>query len=186
LYEKNFEGAKWVMSPPLRENKDQEALWAGIRQGLIQVIGTDHCPFMWKDKKLGENDFTKIPNCAPGIEHRLELLFSEGVLKNRIDLNKFVEINSTNAARIFGLFPEKGTIAPGSDADIVIFDPDKEHSVSVNTHHHNCDYSAYEGWKVKGKTETVILRGEIAIKNGKINIQKGYGKFLKRQKPYEY
>ncbi len=186
LYEKDFEGAKWVMSPPLREIKDQQALWAGIEQGLIQVIGTDHCPFMWKDKKTGEHDFTKIPNGAPGIEHRLELLFSEGVLKNRINLNKFVEINSTNAAKIFGLFPQKGTIAPGSDADLVIFDPNKEHVISVNSHHHNCDYSAYEGWKVKGKTETVILRGKIAIKNGELNIQKGYGKFLKRQKPFEY
>jgi len=116
----------------------------------------------------------------------LKLLYSVCVIKNKITLNKFVEIKSTNAAKIFGLFPQKGTIAPGSDADIVIFDPNKQHTISVDTHHHNCDYSAYEGWKVKGKTETVILRGEIAIKNGELNIPKGYGKFLKRQKPYEY
>ena len=181
LYNDGIESAKWVMSPPLREKKDREALWAAIQQGLIQVVGTDHCPFLWKDKLKGKDDFTKIPNGAPGIEHRLELLFSEGVLKNKISLNKFVAINSTNAAKIFGLFPKKGTIAPGSDADIVIFDPEKEHTISVNSHHHNCDYSAYEGWKVKGKTETVILRGKIAIRNKKINIEKGFGKFLKRK-----
>jgi len=182
LYEKDFEGAKWVMSPPLRQEKDRETLWAGINQGLVQTVGTDHCPFMWHEKLRGEHDFTKIPNGAPGIEHRLELLFSEGVLKNRISLNKFVELTSTNVAKIFGIFPEKGTIAVGSDADIVIFDPAKKHTITAKTHHHRCDYSAYEGWQVTGKAKTVLLRGKIAIADDKVQIEKGYGKFFKRKR----
>ena len=123
LYEKDFEGAKWVMSPPLREKKDQETLWAGINQGLVQVVATDHCPFKWEQKLMGKDDFSKIPNGHPAIEHRMELLFSEGVHTGRISMNKYVELTSTNPAKIFGMFPRKGTIAVGSDADIVIFDP---------------------------------------------------------------
>lgn len=182
LYEKGFEGAKWVMSPPLREKKDQNALWSGINQGLVQVVGTDHCPFMWEQKKMGENDFSKIPNGHPAIEHRMEFLFSEGVHQQRISLTKYVELTSTNAAKIFGMYPRKGTIAIGSDADIVIFDPDKEHTISVDKHHMNCDYSAYEGLKVTGKTESVILRGQIAIENEECKLKAGYGKFIKRGK----
>ncbi len=183
VYKKGFDAAKWVMSPPIREKKDQETLWAGIEQGLVQTVGTDHCPFMWKDKLKGEHDFTKIPNGTPGLEHRIELLFSEGVKKGRINANKLVEITSANVAKTFGLFPKKGTIAVGSDADIVIFDPDEEHTISAKTHHHRCDYSAYEGWKVIGKTKTVLLRGQVAIDKGKILVEKGYGKFLKRGVP---
>lgn len=182
LYEKDFEGAKWVMSPPLREKKDQATLWAGINQGLVQVVGTDHCPFEWKKKLMGEKDFSKIPNGHPAIEHRMELLFSEGVNKGKISLNKFVDVTSTNAAKIFGMFPQKGSIGIGADADIVIFDPKKKHAISAKTHHHNVDYSCYEGWEVTGKTETVILRGKVAIDKGKEKIQKGYGKFIKRNK----
>jgi len=182
LYEKDFDGAKWVMSPPLRQKKDQEVLWAGINQGLIQIVGTDHCPFNWDQKLLGKDDFSKIPNGHPAIEHRMELLYSEGVGKGKISLNKYVELTSTNSAKIFGMYPQKGCIAPGSDADILIFDPEKEHSLSVASHHMNVDYSAYEGWKVKGKTETVILRGEIAIDKGDVKIEKGYGQFVKRNK----
>jgi dihydropyrimidinase len=181
LYEQNFEGAKWVMSPPLREKKDQVHLWAGINQGLVQVVGTDHCPFMWEQKKMGLNDFSKIPNGHPAIEHRMELLYSEGVRKGKISLNKFVEVSSTNAAKIFGMWPQKGTIAPGSDADIVIFDPDKQHTLGVAHHHMNVDYSAYEGWQVTGKTDTVLLRGQVAIEGGAVKIQKGYGRFVKRK-----
>lgn len=184
VYERGAESAKWVMSPPIRLKKDQEALWAGINQGLIQTIGTDHCPFMWHEKMTGAYDFTKIPNGAPGIEHRLELLYSEGVLKNRITLNKLVEITSTHVARIFGLAPQKGSIAVGSDADLVIFDPGHKHTISAKTHHHRCDYSAWEGWEVTGKAKTVILRGQVAINNGLVLIQKGYGKFLKRKPHY--
>ena len=182
LYEKNFEGAKWVMSPPLREKKDQEALWSGINQGLVQVVGTDHCPFMLEQKEMGKHDFSKIPNGHPGIEHRMELLFSEGVHKGKISLTKYVELTSTNAAKIFGMYPRKGTIAIGSDADLVIFDPNKEHTLSVKTHHMNCDYSAYEGKGVKGKTETVILRGQIAIEKGECKLKPGYGEFIHRNK----
>ena len=182
LYEQNFEGAKWVMSPPLREKKDQETLWAGINQGLVQVVATDHCPFMWEQKLMGKDDFSKIPNGHPAIENRMELLFSEGVNKGRITLNKFVEVASTNAAKIFGMFPKKGTIAVDSDADIAIWDANEEHTLSASTHHMNVDYSGYEGWKVKGKVKKVFLRGKLAIDNNECKIEKGYGQFIKRNK----
>ncbi len=181
LYEDGFNGAKWVMSPPLRQKKDQAHLWAGINQGLVQVVGTDHCPFMWEQKKMGLNDFSKIPNGHPAIEHRMELLYSEGVRTGKISMNKYVEVTSTNAAKTFGMFPKKGTIAPGSDADIVIFDPNKAHTLGVATHHMNVDYSGYEGWQVVGKTETVLLRGQVAIEGGEVKIAKGYGQFVKRK-----
>jgi dihydropyrimidinase len=182
LYEKDFEGAKWVMSPPLREKKDQATLWAGINQGLVQIVATDHCPFKWEQKKMGEKDFSKIPNGHPAIEHRMELLFSEGVDKGRITLNKFVEVACTNPAKIFGMFPRKGTIAAGSDADIILLDPKAKHTLSVSSHHMNVDYSAYEGWELTGKVKTVLLRGKVAIDNGKCLVEKGYGKFIKRNK----
>lgn len=182
LYEKNFEGAKWVMSPPLRQKKDQETLWAGIRQGTVQVVATDHCPFMWEQKKMGEHDFSKIPNGHPAIENRMELLFTEGVQKGKITLQQYVDVTSTNAAKIFGMFPRKGCIAPGSDADLVIFDPNEEHTISASTHHMRVDYSAYEGWKLKGKCKKTILRGRVAIDDGGVRIEKGYGKFIKRSK----
>ena len=182
LYEKDPEGAKWVMSPPLRQVKDQEALWAGLNQGLVQIVGTDHCPFKWDQKMMGKDDFSKIPNGHPAIEHRMELLWSEGVEKGRISANKFVEVTSTNPAKIFGMYPRKGCIAIGSDADLIIFDPNEQHQISVNTHHMNVDYSAYEGWQVKGKVQTVLLRGEVAIDQGEAKIEKGYGQFVKRSK----
>ena len=182
LYEKDFEGAKWVMSPPLREKKDQATLWAGINQGLVNVVATDHCPFMWEQKLMGKDDFSKIPNGHPAIENRMELLFSEGVNKGKITLNKYVEVSSTNAAKIFGMFPKKGTIAVGSDADIVLFDPNEEHTLSASTHHMNVDYSGYEGWEVTGKVKTVLLRGKVAIDKNVCLIEKGYGQFVKRNK----
>jgi dihydropyrimidinase len=182
VYEKNFEGAKWVMSPPLRQKKDQQALWGAINQGTVQIVATDHCPFMWSQKLMGEHDFSKIPNGHPAIENRMELLFSEGVQSGKISLNKFVEVSSTNAAKIFGMFPRKGCIAVGSDADLVIFDPNTEHVISAATHHMNVDYSAYEGWKVKGKCKTTILRGQVAVQDGQVRINKGYGRFIKRDK----
>ncbi len=182
LYDKGFESAKWVMSPPLREKKDQATLWAGINQGLVEVVATDHCPFKWEQKLMGKDDFSKIPNGHPAIEHRMELLFSEGVNKGKITLNKYVEMTSTNAAKLFGMFPKKGTIAVGSDADIVLIDPNEEHSISVNTHHMNVDYSAYEGWALKGKVKTVLLRGQVAIDNNECKLEKGYGKFVRRNK----
>ncbi len=181
LYERE-DGYKWVMSPPLREKKDQEALWAGINQGLVHVVGTDHCPFTIEQKMKGKDNFAKIPNGHPAIEHRMEFMYSEGVRKGKITPTKFVEICSTNAAKIFGMYPTKGTIAIGSDADIVIFDPEKEHTISASTHHMKCDYSAYEGWKVTGKTETVLLRGKIAIENNACHLKPGDGKYIKRGK----
>lgn len=182
LYERDFEGAKWVMSPPLREKKDQSTLWAGINQGLVNVVATDHCPFKWEQKLMGKEDFSKIPNGHPAIENRMELLYSEGVHKGKITLNKYVEVACTNPAKIFGMFPRKGTIAIGSDADIVIFDPDQKHVLSADTHHMNVDYSGYEGWELTGKVKTVLLRGKIAIDNGKCLLEKGYGQFIKRNK----
>ena len=182
LYEKNFDGAKWVMSPPLRQKKDQDTLWAGINQGLVQVVATDHCPFKWEQKLMGKDDFSKIPNGHPAIENRMELLYSEGVYKGKITLNKYVEVACTNPAKIFGMFPRKGTIAIGSDADIVIFDPTEKHTITAKEHHMNVDYSAYEGWALTGKVKTVILRGKIAIDNNDCKIDRGYGKFIKRNK----
>ncbi len=182
-FQDGFEGAKVVMSPPLRKKKDQQALWSGINQNLIHHVATDHCPFCMDQKAMGRDDFSKIPNGAPGIEHRLELLYSEGVHQGRISLNKFVEMSSTAAAKIFGLFPRKGTIAIGSDADIVIFDPDVKHTLSAETHHMNCDYSAYEGWQVQGKTRTTILRGTVAVDQGKALVGEGFGRYLPR-KPF--
>ena len=131
---------------------------------------------------MGEKDFSKIPNGHPAIENRMELLFSEGVVKNRITLNKYVEVACTNPAKIFGMFPRKGTIAIGSDADIIIFDPHEKHALSAKTHHMNVDYSGYEGWELTGKVKTVLLRGQVAIDDGKCLLQKGYGKFIKRGK----
>ncbi|MBP6311903.1 MAG: dihydropyrimidinase [Flavobacteriales bacterium] len=181
LYEQP-DGAKWVMSPPLREKKDQAALWGAIEQGSIQVVATDHCPFMMAQKAMGSADFSKIPNGHPAIEHRMELLFSEGVNKKRISLNKFVEVTATNPAKIFGLFPRKGMIGIGSDADIVILDPNEKHTLSAKTHHMNVDYSGYEGMQLTGKVKTVILRGQVAVDKGEVKIKKGYGQFIKRNK----
>ena len=131
---------------------------------------------------MGLNDFSKIPNGAPGVENRMELMFSEGVVKNRISLQKYVDINCTAPAKIFGLFPRKGTIAVGSDADLFILDPKETHTLSAKTHHMNCDYSAYEGWQVTGKVKTTVLRGTVAIENGKALVGKGFGKYLPREK----
>jgi dihydropyrimidinase len=179
-----FEGAKYVLTPPLREKWNQEELWRGLRTGDLNVISTDHCPFCLKEQKeLGKDDFSKIPNGGPGVENRMSLIYHHGVSKGRISLNRFVELTSTAPAKIFGLFPRKGTIAVGSDADIVIFDPDHEETISVHnpkTHHMNIDYSAYEGFRVKGFTETVISRGKVVIDKGEYVGRAGDGMFIKR------
>src|SRR5436853_4268523 len=155
--QEGFEGAKYVMTPPLREKWNQDKLWQGLAGNDLQVVSTDHCPFCFKEQKeLGRSDFSKIPNGGPGVEHRMSLIYDGGVVQKRISLNRFVELTSTAAAKIFGLFPRKGTIAFGSDADIVIFDPNKEQTISVKTHHMRVDYSAYEGRKVRGVTETLL------------------------------
>ncbi|HET7435414.1 MAG TPA: dihydropyrimidinase [Thermoanaerobaculia bacterium] len=182
VYEQpDFEGAKWVMTPPIREKWNQEKLWRGLQYDDLQVISTDHCPFCFKEQKeLGRGDFTKIPNGGPGVEHRMSLVYNGGVAQGRISLNRFVEIVSTSAAKIFGLFPRKGTIAVGSDADIVIFDPNEEMTISAKTHHMNVDYSCYEGMTVRGVTKTVLSRGELVIEEGKFVGKAGKGSFLKR------
>ncbi len=181
LYERDgFEGAKWVMTPPLREKWNQDKLWQGLRGNDLQVISTDHCPFCMREKELGLNDFTKIPNGGPGVEHRMSLIYNGGVDGGKIGLNRFVELTSTSAAKLFGLFPRKGTIAIGSDADIVIFDPNEEMTISAATHHMNVDYSAYEGMKVKGVTKTVLSRGRVVIEDGRYTGKPGDGQFLKR------
>ena len=182
VYEQpGFEGAKYVMTPPIREKWNQEALWRGLKFNDLQVVSTDHCPFCFKEQKeLGRDDFSKIPNGGPGVENRMSLVYNGGVAEGRISLNRFVEITSTNPARIFGLFPRKGTIAVGSDADIVIFDPDEEMTISAKTHHMNVDYSCYEGKKVLGVTKTVLSRGEVILEEGKYVGRKGQGQFLKR------
>ncbi len=181
LYDQGFEGSKWVMSPPLRKEKDRKALWNGIHQNLVHTVATDHCPFCMDQKKMGEGNFSKIPNGAPGIENRMELMFSEGASPGKISLNKYVELTSTAAAKIFGLFPKKGTIAVGSDADIIVFDPTQDHTISAKTHHMKCDYSAFEGWRVKGKCRTTILRGQVVVDQGKAFVKKGFGQYLARK-----
>jgi dihydropyrimidinase len=168
------------MSPPLRKPKDQQALWAAINQNLVHHVATDHCPFCMEQKQMGIDNFAKIPNGAPGIEHRVELLYSEGVEQGRISLNKFVDVTSTAAAKIFGLFPRKGTIAVGSDADIIVFDPAHKHTISAATHHMNVDYSAYEGWEVQGKCRQTVLRGTVAVDDGVACVDEGFGRYLAR------
>jgi dihydropyrimidinase len=182
LYEREgFEGAKYVMTPPLRHAENQEKLWRGLAYNDLQVISTDHCPFCFKEQKeLGRDDFSKIPNGGPGVEHRLSLTYDGGVASGRIGVNRWVELVSTSAAKIFGLFPKKGTIAVGSDADIVIFDPDEEMTIGVATHHMNVDYSAYEGRKVRGVTKTVLSRGKVVVEDGRYVGNPGEGRFLKR------
>src|SRR5882757_8590715 len=180
-YGDGWDGAKYVMTPPLRERHNHAELWKGLKMDDLQVISTDHCPFCMKEQKeLGKDDFTKIPNGAPGVEHRVSLIYNGGVVENRISLNRFVELTSTAAAKMFGLFPKKGTIAVGSDADIVIFDPEKEHTFGVDAEHMNVDYCTYEGKKVKGAVETVLSRGRVVIENGECLVDKGSGQFLKR------
>ena len=182
--QEGFEGAKYVMTPALREKWNQDELWKGLRFGDLQSISTDHCPFCFKDQKtLGIDDFSKIPNGGPGVENRMSLVFNGGVNSGRISLNKFVELTSTAAAKTFGLFPKKGTIAVSSDADIVIFDPNRKETISVDnscTHHMRVDYNAYEGFEVTGFTETVLSRGKIIIMDCEYKGKKGDGQFLKR------
>jgi dihydropyrimidinase len=180
-YGDGWDGAKYVMTPPLREKHNHAELWKGLKMDDLQVISTDHCPFCMKEQKeLGRDDFSKIPNGAPGVENRMNLIYNGGVAEGRISLNRFVELTSTAAAKMFGLFPKKGTIAVGSDADIVIFDPDTEHTFGVDAEHMNVDYSSYEGWKVKGKVETVLSRGRVVIEKGEHTGKQGDGQFLKR------
>ena len=176
-----FEGAKYVFTPPLREKKNLAKLWDGLKSDNLQVVSTDHCPFCFEDQKaLGKDDFTKIPNGGPGIENRLQLLHHHGVGAGKITLNRFVDIASTAPARIFGLYPRKGVIAPGSDADIVVWDPKAEHLISAKTHHMRCDYSMFEGFRVRGNARQVFSRGELIVENGQYKGRLGRGQYLRR------
>ncbi|HEX3789321.1 MAG TPA: dihydropyrimidinase [Pseudonocardiaceae bacterium] len=185
LAKPGFEGAKFVASPPLRPKEHQATLWQGLRTNDLSVVSTDHCPFCFNDggeggKQLGRDDFSKIPNGIPGVEHRMDLLH-QGVVAGELSLTRWVEVASTTPARMFGLYPRKGTIAPGSDADIVIYDPTATQTLSVRTHHMNVDYSAYEGMEITGKVETVLSRGQLVIDSGEYRGAAGHGKFLSRE-----
>jgi dihydropyrimidinase len=181
LAKPDFEGAKFVASPPLRPKEHQASLWKGLRTNDLSVVSTDHCPFCFNEQKeLGRSDFSKIPNGIPGVEHRMDLLH-QGVAAGELSLSRWVEVSSTTPARMFGLYPRKGTIQAGSDADIVIYDPTATQILSVSTHHMNVDYSAYEGMRITGRVETVLSRGKVVIDNGEYKGSAGHGKFLTRE-----
>jgi dihydropyrimidinase len=176
-----FEGAKYVFTPPLREKWNQEELWKGLAKDQLQIISTDHCPFCFKgQKELGKDDFTKIPNGGPGVENRLALVYDGGVRTGRISLNRWVELVSTAPAKMFGLFPRKGSISIGSDADIVLFDPEAETTISASTHHMRVDYSLYEGWKIKGVPRKVYARGKLIVDGDNFLGRAGSGSFIPR------
>jgi dihydropyrimidinase len=177
----NFEGAKYVFTPPLRPKEHQPKLWEGLKHDHLQVVSTDHCPFCFKDQKiLGKDDFTKIPNGGPGIENRLQLIYHHGVNEGKLSLNRFVELTSTTPARIFGMYPRKGEIAVGSDADLVIWDPETPYTISAASHHMKVDYSMFEGFQVRGNARMVLSRGEVIIDGDKFLGTPGRGQFLKR------
>jgi dihydropyrimidinase len=177
----NFEGAKYVFTPPLRTKDHLPKLWDGLKHDHLQVVSTDHCPFCFADQKtLGKDDFTKIPNGGPGIENRLQLIYHHGVNAGKLSLNRFVELTSTTPARLFGMYPRKGEIAPGSDADLVLWDPNAVHTISAKTHHMRVDYSMFEGFQVKGDARTVLSRGEVIVDSGRFTGKPGRGNYLKR------
>src|SRR5947209_13362090 len=177
-----FEGAKYVFTPPLREKWHQEKLWQGLAKDTLQVVSTDHCPFCFKEQKeMGKDDFTKIPNGGPGIEHRLSLVYTGGVAAGRFSANRFVQLVATAPAKLFGLYPQKGTIAVGSDADVIVFDPKREETISAKTHHMRVDYSMFEGIRTKGAPKLTMSRGRVIIENGKFTGRPGGGSFLRRK-----
>jgi len=178
-----FEGSAYVMSPPIRPARvgHHDALWTGVASGMLDSIGTDHCPFTMEQKRMGVDDFTRIPNGAAGIEDRLQLLYTYGVCEGHFDLQRMVALGSTQPARIFGLYPRKGTIAVGSDADLVLYDPASEGVRSAKTHHSRCDRSIFEGFKVRGRPTTVIVNGRVRFRDGKLDVERGAGRFLRRE-----
>jgi dihydropyrimidinase len=182
MTDKGWEGAKYVFTPPLREKRNQAKLWDGLRKDNLQVVSTDHCPFCFEDQKaLGKDDFTKIPNGGPGIENRLQLLHHHGVGLGNLSLQRFVELVSTAPARIFGMYPKKGALAPGSDADIVLWDENADHTISAATHHMRVDYSMFEGFRVKGNARDVYSRGELIVSRGNFIGHPGRGQYLRRE-----
>ncbi len=177
----NFEGAKYVYSPPVRDASNHDVLWNAVRGDALSVISTDHCAFLWDGQKtLGKDDFSKIPNGGPGLEDRLKMIHHFGVNEGRITLNRMVELLATNPAKLFGLYPRKGSVAVGSDADLVIFDPSREVTISASTHHSKADYSLYEGTKVTGAPDVVVLRGNILVENDELVASPGVGQFVRR------
>jgi dihydropyrimidinase len=172
---------KHVMSPPLRAGHNQQVLWNALSLGSIDTVATDHCPFDVAQKLLGKDSFVNIPNGIPGIEDRVNLLYTYGVRRGRLDLDRFVDAASTRAARLFGLFPRKGTIAVGSDADLVIYDPDYRGVISAKSHHGNNDYSGFEGMKIEGRPSAVTVRGAVQVRDGEFVGERGRGKALKRE-----
>ncbi|GAB1516301.1 dihydropyrimidinase [Actinophytocola sp. KF-1] len=181
LAKPDFEGSKYVASPPLRPKEHQADLWRGLRTNDLSVVSTDHCPFCFKDQKeLGRGDFSKIPNGIPGVEHRMDLLH-QGVVAGELSLRRWVEVSSATPARMFGLYPRKGVIAAGADADIVVYDPARQHTLGVETHHMAVDYSAYEGMSITGGVSTVLSRGSVVVDGGEFHGHEGHGKFLSRE-----
>jgi dihydropyrimidinase len=177
----NFEGAKYVYSPPVRDASNHDYLWNAVRTDALSAISTDHCAFLWDGQKtLGKDDFSKIPNGGPGLEDRLKMIHHFGVNEGRITLNRMVELLATNPAKLFGLYPRKGTVAVGSDADLVIFDPQKQVTISASTHHSKADYSLYEGTVVTGAPDVVLLRGNVLVENDELVAAPGIGQFVKR------
>jgi dihydropyrimidinase len=178
----DFEGAKYVMSPPLRERRHQHALWNALAAGQIDTVATDHAPFDFrKQKEMGRGDFTKIPNGIPSIQDRVHLLYTHGVAKGRLDVHRFVQAASTQAAKLFGLFPRKGTVQPGADADLVVFDPNHRGVISARTQQMNVDYSAFEGWPIQGRAEVVTVRGKVQVRDGAFVGAADHGRMLRRE-----
>jgi dihydropyrimidinase len=178
------EGMKHVMSPPLRDRRNQKILWDALAAGFVDTVATDHCPFDTAQKLLGKDAFTQIPNGIPGIEERVSLLYTHGVSRGNLNLHRFVDAASTRAAKLFGLFPRKGTIAPGSDADLVVFDPAYRGTISAATQHTNCDYNGFEGFAVDGRPSVVTVRGKVQVRDGKFVGERGRGRLLKREPAY--
>ena len=176
-----LDGLKYIMSPPLRDKRNHVPLWAALESGMIDTVGTDHCPFHLSQKNLGIHDFTQIPNGIPGIEERVNLMYNEGVLKGRLNLHRFVDALSTRAAKLFGLYPRKGTIAPGSDADLVIFDPNYRGKITAQSQHTQSDYNAFEGYTIEGRPSIVTVRGKVQVRDGVFVGEPGRGRFLARE-----
>jgi dihydropyrimidinase len=189
LDREGFEGAKWVCSPPYREKSDQVALWQGVADNSLQVISTDHCPFWYQGgtegrpggKELGRNSFAAIPNGCPGIEERMMIIYHHGVRSGKISLNRWVELCCTNPAKLFSCYPQKGAIAPGADADVVVWDPEKKHTITAETNHQRTDYTLYEGWEVVGAPRTVLSRGRVLVDDGAWKGEAGAGRFVHRR-----
>jgi dihydropyrimidinase len=177
----NFEGAKYVYTPPPRPKENQDVLWNAVRTDVLSVISTDHCAFTWKEQKaMGRDDFSKIPNGGPGLENRLQMIHSFGVREGRITLNRMVELLATKPAKLFGLYPRKGTIAVGSDADLVVFDPEQKVTITAASQRSKSDYNLFEGTQVTGSPQVVLVRGTVVVENGELKVEPGYGQFVKR------